>query len=132
MAVIISDYKLFTNLMFNWEVSPLDDVPSSFVPFGSEPQVCAELSSKKTERMFELLRFQMSLQFRYLSRRKALCMQDSIHFSIIFSVNEVYQQAWASLVCLKRSDSQRELLVNYLPFFPPLFFYTAFSTLLCS
>jgi len=66
---LIADYQLFTNLIFNWEVGPFDGVPASFLPFGCEPQVCAALSSKTTETIFELPRFQMSLQFRYLSRR---------------------------------------------------------------
>lgn len=83
--------------LFNWEVRPLDDVPASLVPFGSEPQVWAALSPKITGTISELLRFRLSLQFRYLSRIQALCMQDGIRFSIIFSVNEVYQQMWASL-----------------------------------
>lgn len=61
------------------------------------PQVCALLSPKTAETITELLRFQLSLQFRYLSRRQVLCVQDGVLFNIIFSVNEVYQQMWVSL-----------------------------------
>lgn len=74
---LIAVYKLFTNLIFNWGVGPLDGVPASFVPFEREPQVCAVLSSKTTERIFELLRFQMSLQFR--SKQKIGIMHAGWH-----------------------------------------------------
>lgn len=43
---LIADYKLFTSLISNWEVSPLDGVPVSFVPVGGEPLLCAVLFSK--------------------------------------------------------------------------------------
>lgn len=113
---LTANYKLCTNLIFNWEVSPLDDVPASFVPFGINPKICATLSSKMLSVLLEIQTFQMSLQFGYPSTRKALHMQDCFHFSIFFSVILMKFINKCGRVGFKLVDSQHELLLNYLLF----------------
>lgn len=110
---LTANYKLCTNLIFNWEVSPLDAVPASFVPFGINPKMCATLSSKMLSVLLELLSFQMSLQFGYPSTRQALHMQDCFHFSIFFAVTLMKFVNKCGRVDFKLIDSQHELLLFF-------------------
>lgn len=126
---LTANYKLCTNLIFNWEVSPLDDVPASFVPFGINPKICATLSSKMLSVLLEIQTFQMSLQFGYPSTRKALRMQDCFHFSIFFSVILMKFINKCGRVGFKLVDSQHELLLNYLLFCCVWFFVFFFTPL---